>query len=116
MLSYRHNIPPTNGPRTVVIDDDPPPPVTRGRLAPAYDWDKIEERARRGLVPPAPKLTPSGERIARKIKREIITAVRAGDLAKLKEINVPNYNSTVRILKRYRDICIVALRASKVAS
>ncbi len=115
MLSYRHNTPPINGPRVVTLDREPLPKLKAGKRI-TYDWEKIEARAKLGLLPPAPKLSPDREYLVRNLKRGIIKAARSGDLSALTSIEVPAYNSTVRILKRYRDICITALRNSRVAS
>ncbi len=116
MLSYRYNVPSSNSTRIATIDKDPPPPTIDGAGRQCRDWKEIERRAECGLLPPAPRLSKSGERIAGKLKREISSAAQSGNLAVLTLIEIRPYNSTMRTLKRYQRACIAALKASKVAS
>jgi len=42
---------------------------------------------------------------------KVLKVAEAGDPKKLLQFRIRNYNSAVRIISRYRDICVIAIYA-----
>jgi hypothetical protein len=76
-----------------------------------YDWDGMRRRAfEKGELPPEPAMFDPRRK---KKLAAIMEAVRADDLKKLGGLEIKQYNSSMKVLYRYRDICVIALQARR---
>jgi len=51
------------------------------------------------------------DKTRQKMLTNILKVAEAGDPKKLLQFRIRNYNSAVRIISQYRDICVIALYA-----
>lgn len=82
-------------------------PGTKAR----YDWKAISEAASAGKLPPEPDFTAACNAPYRERLAEITALAKAGDVKGLRAMEIPDYNSIVRTLARYRDLAVTALTA-----
>jgi hypothetical protein len=73
---------------------------------PHYDWKMSTKQAERGELPPAPHVDAQRQRLL----ADIVRLAAADDRTTLRNIAIPSYNTHVRALARYRDLCIMALK------
>jgi hypothetical protein len=75
-----------------------------------YDWEASRQIAAAGGIPPPPKVDPQRQSLL----RDIMRMAEAKETKKLLDLRIPSYNTHVRSLGKYRDLCIIAiLRASE---
>jgi hypothetical protein len=109
MLAYRYNAPSAYTPRVAVIDLSPPPTAgSRDR----YDWDAAQERAKRGIIPAAPRFPEHADTRYRSALEEVIRVAGSGNVRGLKTMEFKLYNNRWRLIARYRDLCLKALLRS----
>ncbi len=70
-----------------------------------YDWEASRQTAARGALPPPPKVDKQRERLLRNIAR----LAKAKEAKKLLDLRIPSYNTHVRSLRKYRDLCVIAI-------
>lgn len=69
------------------------------------DWEGWRRRAHEtGELPPAPTVSSR-----KKFLASVAAAVSAGDVRKLIAMEIGDYNSDMRAIGKYRDICVIAL-------
>ena len=72
---------------------------------------QIEADAAAGKIPAAPDFRAETHKYYRKGLAAAIKAVLAEDVALLKAMNIPDYNSSARAIGRYRSLAVTALEA-----
>ena len=99
----------SNAPRATQIMWNPVPPEPTHQHYERYDWGKMREYATSTGKFPEP---PVGfDKTRQKMLTNILKVAEAGDPKKLLQFRIRNYNSAVRIISQYRDICVIALYA-----
>ena len=99
----------SNAPRATRIVWNPVPAEPTHQHYERYDWSKMREYAASTGKFPEP---PIGfDRVRQKMLANIIAVAEAGDPKKLLQFRIRSYNSAVRIISQYRDICVIALYA-----
>jgi hypothetical protein len=74
-----------------------------------YDWNGAAERAAKGTMPKALDFSaPTHDRF-RDLLAEVEKAAKAGDVDALRKIKIAPTSSSPKAIKRYRDLCVVAL-------
>lgn len=85
----------------------PPPDLKRERI----DWDGMRRNAYLlGILPPDPAMFDP--RRQRRLAM-VLNAVKDNDIKRLMEVEIKEYNSSMKVLGRYRDICVIALQARR---
>jgi hypothetical protein len=72
------------------------------------DWGKMRSTAMNGQIPTPPALRTQ-ERCRWTLLRDVEAAAKAGDREKLTAMNIGTYNSVVRTIAKYRQLCLLAL-------
>lgn len=75
-----------------------------------YDWEGAAETAKGGKMPKAPDFSADTHKPFRKIMAAVIAAAISGDIKALKAVKVEPKSSSRKIVARYRDLCILALK------
>lgn len=74
------------------------------------DWSGMRQRAARdGVIPDPPAITHE----RRPMLNAVVGAAHAGDLDRLQDLRIGDYNSAMKALCKFRDICIIALVARR---
>jgi hypothetical protein len=87
----------------------PPTSPTGGRRQ--YPWADAAEKAKAGTVPPPLDFTAACNAPYRARLAEMEKMAKAKDLAGLKAFEIPDYNSIVKAMRRWRDLAVMALSA-----
>lgn len=74
------------------------------------DWEEMQAAAMSGKIPTPPVLR-TGDECRFRLLRNIQAAAIAGDRQKLEDIIVGDYNTVMRMIRRYRMLCLLALAA-----
>jgi hypothetical protein len=72
------------------------------------DWDSMQRVAISGQIPTPPALR-TVERCRWQLLGDVEAAAKAGDAKKLADINIGTYNSVIRMIAKYRLLCLLAL-------
>jgi hypothetical protein len=83
------------------------PRMTRGRFA------EIEAAAREGVLPDPPDFSAATHARFRNKLAVVVALAEAGDLDGLRTFEINPVSSSPKAIKRYRDLCIIALEARK---
>ncbi len=70
-----------------------------------YDWEAARQIAAAGIFPAVPKVDKQRELLLRDIER----LAEAKEAKKLLDLRIPSYNTHVRSLAKYRDLCVIAI-------
>jgi hypothetical protein len=96
-----------------IYSDDAKGAFRKGEAAPKatppahYNWEAARQTAARGETPSPPKVDAQ----RRRLLGDIMRLAAANDRSKLRDLAIPSYNSHVRALSQYRDVCLIALKA-----
>ena len=71
----------------------------------------IEEAARAGKLPAPPDFSAETHKRFRNKLESVIDLAKAGDLNGLRAFAINPVSSSPKAIKRYRDLCIIALEA-----
>jgi hypothetical protein len=85
----------------------PPSESERERFK-RIDWKGMERAAMNGQIP-APPVLRTEERCRWKLLKDVQEAAKAGDRRKLADLNIGNCNTVIRMIGKYRDLCLLAL-------
>jgi hypothetical protein len=70
------------------------------------DWTGMRHQAEKhGIIPRAPAITHD----RRPMLNAVVSAAQAGDLDRLQDLQIGCYNSAMKALSKFREICIIAL-------
>lgn len=83
------------------------PPSSRQQYE-RIDWEGMRATALRGRIPTPPVLRTQ-DRSRWRLLEDVELAAKAGDRRKLAAMNIGDYNTVIRMIGRYRDLCIMAL-------
>jgi hypothetical protein len=72
------------------------------------DWNRMRNTAMNGQIPTPPVLRTE-ERCRWQLLADVESAAKAGDRAKLAAMNIGNYNTVIKAIRKYRDLCLLAL-------
>src|SRR6266853_1956344 len=88
---------------------NPVPPKPVHQHYERYDWSKMRAYAASTGKFPEP---PVGfDKTRQKMLIKVLEMAEIGDPKKLLQFRIKNYNSAVRVISQYRDICVIALYA-----
>lgn len=76
---------------------------------------QIEADARAGKLPPPPDFSAPTHKPYRKRLSEVVAMAEAGDLERLKALDIKTYSSSPKAIDRYRNLAVVALEAQQGA-
>lgn len=83
-----------------------------GSLGGRRGWAEAEARAKEGKMPPCPDFSAPTHNSYRKKLEEVHAMAKARDLKALQRFDLPRKDSSRSAIMRYRDLCIVALKAA----
>src|SRR5690625_2589219 len=77
------------------------------------NYAALETAAAQGQMPPAPDFTAPTHARFRAVLARLIELAEAGDVDELRAVNINPVSSSPRAMARYRDLCVIALKAQK---
>ncbi len=82
-------------------------PVAR----PSVSRAEIQEKAERGILPPAPDFSAATHTRFRTKLAEVVALVKAGDIKGLKAVEIKPVSSSRKAIEKYRGLALIALKA-----
>lgn len=79
------------------------------------DWEGMADTAMLGKIPTPPELR-TNDKSRWALLRDIEKAAIAGDMQTLGNINVGDYNTVIRMIAKYRLLCLLALDQRRILS
>lgn len=76
-----------------------------------YDWEAAAENAKKGILPPTPDFSANTHKCYRPHLADAVKAAKDGNIAALKKVPVTRDDGSPKIIGRYRDLCIIAIKA-----
>ncbi len=92
---------------------EPPPATAAKRERPLGKRAQIEANARAGRLPEPPDFSAETHKRFRNKLAAVVALARAGDLNGLRGFKVNPVSSSPKAIARYRDLCVMALEASR---
>ena len=71
----------------------------------------IEAAAREGKLPTVPDFSADTHKRFRPLLAEVVALAKAGEIAKLRKVEIKPISSSPKAIQRYRDLCVIALSA-----